>query len=41
MGLLDPLLADDLDDFAGELLRREDPEPLELLERVLTEGALR
>lgn len=31
MGILCPHLADDVDDLASELLRREDPEPLELL----------
>lgn len=31
MGILDPHLRDDIDALASELLRREDPEPLEVL----------
>lgn len=39
MGILDPLLAEDIDVLASELLRREDPEPLEILAAALLGGA--
>jgi hypothetical protein len=37
MGILDPALADDIDTLASELLRREDPDPLELFQMLLLE----
>lgn len=39
MGIRDPVLADDIDVLASELLRREDPDPLELLSVALLGGA--
>lgn len=38
MGILCPHLADDIDITASELLRREDPEPLELLTAAVLGG---
>jgi hypothetical protein len=38
MGILDPHLADDIDVLASELLRLEDPEPLELLTAAMMGG---
>lgn len=39
MGIIDPLLAEDIDCLADELLKRLDPDPLELLARALTGSA--
>lgn len=38
MGILDPNLADDIDTLASELLRREDPEPMEVLTAAMLGG---
>lgn len=38
MGIHDPTLADDIDIYASELLRREDPEPLELFQMMIMGG---
>lgn len=38
MGIKCPHLADDIDITASELLRREDPEPLELLTAAMLGG---
>lgn len=38
MGILCPHLGDDINDLASELLRREDPEPLELLTAAMLGG---
>jgi hypothetical protein len=34
--LVDPSLCDDVDIFASELLREHDPDPLELMQAVMT-----
>lgn len=38
MGILSPLVRDDIDVYASELLKREDPEPMELLTMALLGG---
>jgi hypothetical protein len=35
MGILNPLVRDDIDVYASELLKREDPEPMQLLTMLL------
>lgn len=35
MGIVDQIMADDIDVLASELLNREDPEPLDLLARAI------
>lgn len=39
MGILCPHLGDDINDLASELLRREDPEPLEVLAGAMFGGS--
>jgi hypothetical protein len=35
MGILNPLVRDDIDMFASEMLREEDPDPMDMFSRLV------